>query len=211
MIKTDPKLYEGTYPLTPRLSDSVPMKCWFYRVPDLDENGVEKIDIMHYIRHCKRFPDDMVVRYQADRLYKNFDKWELFILGIIFPLVHERALERISKFCSNDFQAIKAELVPSEKSKESFLIKDWYALHYLVELDMLDRSRTEFTEDGLKQIKNEGIERITCASIRHAIFHDDRWDGYYLCRDYISGTALWHPRVAFEFRNSKDIRFIPSY
>jgi hypothetical protein len=222
---TDPKLFEGTYPLNPWITHNVPGSCHFYEVWDLDENGIDKNNIMDYESNNKRFPDNMIRRFHADRLYKNFNRCELF--GGYGPqLIHEKGLERISKICPNDFQAVQAELIPSRKSKESFLIKDWYVLHFLVRINMLDLNRTLFTENGCKIIKKRGLDSFCittseghrllrvigpksfCAvDIGMAVYHDDRWGDHYLAQDMTTNTELWHPKIAWEFRNTKDIFF----
>ena len=208
-LQTDPSLFQGTYPLKPRLSRYIGLKYQFFRVAKRDENNISDSDyIVDHIVWCKRFPDDMILKFQADALYKNFAKWEFFYNIGSFAIIHERALERIMQFASHDIQVIKAELISSAAAKEKFLIKDWYAMHFLVELELLDVEKTEFTEEGLKTLKEQGIKHVSGVDMSKKIFHDDKWDGHFLAKDIFTHRNLWHPRIAWELRDSKDMFFI---
>ena len=57
----------------------------------------------------------------------------------------------MSKICPDDFQAVPARVVPSDKAKEEFCIKDYYALHFLHKIDAVDLESCEFIERGQKK------------------------------------------------------------
>ena len=75
--KTDPDLFKTNWPLRPLPAKNEAEKYKFYEILDLDENGVEKIDVVHHVARCIRFPHNMVLRYQADALRKDLDKREI--------------------------------------------------------------------------------------------------------------------------------------
>jgi hypothetical protein len=206
--KTDPDLFKTNWPLRPLPAKNEAEKYKFYEILDLDENGVEKIDVSHYDSFMKKFPDNMVLRYQADALRKDLDKREILLVSGFFKLIHERALERINKFCGNDFQAIQTELISSDKCSEKFLIRDYYAIHFLFELDMLDIQRTEFTKEGIRKIRNKEFNLISSTNICKPSYYDNKWEGHYMGRNKMSLDMVWHPRIAWELRNSKNIYFV---
>jgi hypothetical protein len=208
-LQTDPSLFQSTYPLEPELSRYIGLKYQFFRVAKRDENNISDSSyIVHHTARCKAFPDDMILKFQADALHKNFVQWEFFYNISSFAIIHERALERIMQFASHDIQPIKAELVSSPHAKEKFLIKDWYAMHFLTKLELLDVEKTEFTEEGLKTLKEQGIKHVSGVDMSKKIFHDDKWDGHFCAIDAFTYSNLWHPRVAWELRDSKDMFFI---
>ena len=120
------------------LDTAMPLKIWHDKTVahkyDFNHIGIfrcdEKLDHGIYIAKCKRFEEESLSIVEARGIRKNIEKWEI-IKGGVMIFIHEKAVEKMNKICPDDFQAVPARVVPSDKAKEEFCIKDYYALHFL--------------------------------------------------------------------------------
>jgi hypothetical protein len=202
--KTDPDFLDTEMPLEIGPNKSVAQKY------DFDDKevfkGEEKLNYGMYIAKCQRFPEGSLLTITTAGIRKNLEKWEI-IKACLFYVIHEKAVEKMNRICPNDFQAVPAKIVPSDKSKEEFCIKDYYALHFLHEIDGVDLGACEFYEEGQAKFDDYSTGKISREDLykgphsfwpgdwKKKAYFDDKWEGHYLAKDKLTYSKLWHPRL----------------
>ena len=203
---TNPMLYKTSIPLCPYRGRYEPKK--YYIEEDFEDKEYKDI-YWHHSAANTRYPDNFKLLARVGALRPDQDKWE--ILSSIRPyFIHERVINRLYKLCPNDFQAVPAELVPTEESKEKFLNTDYYGLHMLCRFDVLDIKNCVFWDEELEGMKNDPNYKLHCMSATYRYYHDDKWDGHYFMEDNITRGGLWHPRAAWELRNARGFYMAPA-
>ena len=129
---------------------------------------------------------------------EEFCKYD-FLLPTLGPafVVHKRVVDKLTEICPEDFQAFNVEIHNLDPDGEQFVNKDFYLINILHRIDAIDR------ENATLRLSPNNMLRVT-----KKVFKEDGMQGHMLARDELTGSILFHPKLAAEFKKSKGVQFL---
>jgi hypothetical protein len=106
-------------------------------------------------------------------------------------------VDKLAAICPEDFQAFNVEIHNLDPNGEQFINKDFYLINILHRIDAIDREKAIIEDWGDNYF-----------NVKKKVFRDDGMQGHMLARDELTGSILFHPKLAAEFKKSKGVQFL---
>jgi hypothetical protein len=182
-------------PLIQYPSDNYPDK---YEIDRVKLKEKQEFDMLKTLNGKRLDPELVHVVYGARAKPEEFCRYD-FLLGWnnVGFVVHKRVVEKLTEICPEDFQAFNVEIHNLDPNGEQFVNKDFYLINILHRIDAIDR------EKATLRLSPNNILRVT-----KKVFKEDGMQGHMLARDELTGSILFHPKLAAEFKKSKGVQFL---